>query len=758
MDEVSIPLAVHRALRVSAVHPAVRDVRLLDRPEDGSVWAELDVEQDLPSTWRVAGVSPSGVRALETVAMRFPADFPRGSPRAFLRWDFDRAHPHLLPVPASLGLPPQPCVVQAYPSELIQARGFSGYVDQLADWLDKAAMVELNNPRHGWEPVRRDHIDDELILDPDEIRRLAAPDGECAVVRTHYLRFGSSSGPVTMQVALHTEERVDPAKAGCGEEELTDRVRRGRGAALVVSAPDRDGVPFVVDVPVPENVATVEDLLRRAELFGCRAALEAKLAHVGMLLASGKFGAGPLPVVLLVRRPFNLVGSQSPIEICPYLLDMRPNEDLLMGKGDVRLCGVRDDVSVPLLRRASGYDTGVPRRRWALLGCGSVGSKVALHLARTGMGPSEVCDRAVMSPHNYARHALLPEPGIRGGVPGYKADAMARALSAFRQEPNARVCGAEELWETPEGRADLAGCTLVLHTTGSSLLREIISTQSWDGRPCFGEAHLLGAGTVAYAAFEGPGANPSLSDLAAESYRIVVSDRDLREQMFSAEAEAIEIGQGCGALTFPMPDDRLGAFAAGLGHTVIRRLTAEAEPSTGSIHLGRVLDNGLSQSWTSVDVEPWTVVEGDAASVRISPRVNAEIRAAIAARPGVETGGVIVGRYSQVGETFQVVDLLPAPPDSVFTAERFVLGVDGLRQSVRKLLEESGGSLYVLGTWHSHLAPSGPSGLDVATAARLALRQCFPVLMLIAHPEGYSFLSAEVGGTVPAEAQGHAVG
>lgn len=275
-------------------------------------------------------------------------------------------------------------------------------------------------------------------------------------------------------------------------------------------------------------------------------------------------------------------------------------------------------------------------------------------------------------------------------------------------------------------------------------MREIISAQAWEGRPRFGEAHLLGAGAVAYAAFEGPNANPSLSDLAVESYRIVTSDRDLRQRVFSAEAEAIDIGQGCGALTFTMPDDRLATFAAGLGRTVLQRLTAETEPAAGTIHLGRVLDDGLSQSWTQVDSAPWTVVGGDAVSVRISPRVDAEIRATIAARPGVETGGVIVGRYSQIGETFQVVDLLPAPPDSVFSAERFVLGVEGLRQSVRRLLEDGGGSLYVLGTWHNHLVPSGPSALDAATATRLALRQFFPVLMLIAHPEGYSFLSAEM--------------
>ena len=164
------------------------------------------------------------------------------------------------------------------------------------------------------------------------------------------------------------------------------------------------------------------------------------------------------------------------------------------------------------------------------------------------------------------------------------------------------------------------------------------------------------------------------------------------------------------------------------------------------------MPDGLSQSWTKAEIEPRIVVRSDAIEVRISPRVDAEIRVAIAARPGVETGGVIVGRYSQIGEAFQVVDLMPAPPDSVFSAERFVLGVEGLRQSVRRLLEESGGSLYVLGTWHNHLVPSGASALDMATAARLSLRQFFPVLMLIAHPEGYSFLAAELGGAVPAEA------
>lgn len=743
MDDFLHSRATLRALRIAASHPSVCGVRVIDLPDDTAVWAEIDMEQQLPSAWRATGVSPSGVRSIETVTIRFPEDYPKASPRALLRDDFGRSHPHLLPVPKSMGLPPQPCIAQAYPSELIQARGFSGYLDQLADWLDKAAMLQLNNPQHGWEPVRRDHLDDEVILDPDEVRALAGQPGRCWIIATDYLKFELDGGKRTMRVALSSTNVDDLAKAKCSENKISETVFRGRGIALIVSPPDTDGHPTVIDTPVPEDVETVEDLARRAELYRCTIPLSAKINHIAHQLSEGKFPPIPVPVIFLVRRPFMLVGSSSDIEICPYLLDLKPGRDLLEGRGNVRLCGVRDDVSINLLRRASGGKVDVERPSWALIGCGSVGSKIAIHTARRGLGPTTVLDRALMSPHNYARHGLLPSPDTRGGEMGYKAPLLAEALSGFRQEPYIGIATAEQIFATPKGRAQLGGCRLIVNTTGSSLLREELSIQEWEIRPVFAEAHLLGAGSVAYVAFEGPNGNPNLSDLAAESYRALAKDEALRSKVFTAEAQAIEIGQGCGAVTFPMPDDRLGALAAGISQAVGGYLQTDGEQAA-RIHLGHVLSDGLSQSWTFQEVPPRIVISDADIEVRISPRVDAEIRATIAAHQGVETGGVIVGRFSQISSIFQVVDLIPAPADSIFSSERFVLGTDGLTKSVCQLLKDSGGSLYVLGTWHNHHIPSGPSWLDVATAKRLALRQFFPVLMLIAHPEGYTFMTAEL--------------
>jgi hypothetical protein len=90
-----------------------------------------------------------------------------------------------------------------------------------------------------------------------------------------------------------------------------------------------------------------------------------------------------------------------------------------------------------------------------------------------------------------------------------------------------------------------------------------------------------------------------------------------------------------------------------------------------------------------------------------------------------------------------VIGTMPAPPDSKFSRDEFVLGTEGLKPMLRYLIEGSGGALYALGTWHNHLFPSGPSGRDVKTAAKLSISQYFPLLMLIHTPTGYVHFTAE---------------
>ncbi|HET9917841.1 MAG TPA: Mov34/MPN/PAD-1 family protein, partial [Candidatus Binatia bacterium] len=106
----------------------------------------------------------------------------------------------------------------------------------------------------------------------------------------------------------------------------------------------------------------------------------------------------------------------------------------------------------------------------------------------------------------------------------------------------------------------------------------------------------------------------------------------------------------------------------------------------------------------------------------------------VARYPTVETGGVLIGTCSARLRTIIVVDLIEAPPDSERSATRFVLGTAGLKAAIKVRHRASGGTLFDVGTWHSHLADQGPSALDRATARQLAAERPPPSVLLIQAP------------------------
>ncbi len=406
----------------------------------------------------------------------------------------------------------------------------------------------------------------------------------------------------------------------------------------------------------------------------------------------------------------------------------------------------REEVSTELLRRAAG-DDGNALRPWTLIGCGSIGSKVALHLARSGRGPAAVIDDANMQPHNFARYGTIPsENSIESLWSIPKAHYLADALATLKQPP---VPHDVDIVAHAFDKRSIASLFApdsfaVINTTGAASVREaLVMPDVAETRPRLIETCMLGVGSVGLIAVEGPHANPSATDLVCEAYRLIHADRALRSEVFNTEAEAIAIGQGCSAMTMPLSDGRLSSFAAPMSEH-IRRLQREGLPGAGEVLIGSLAADGLNQTWQRKEIAPRIVVgDGRSSVVRLSPEVDQTIQREVAARPSSETGGIIVGRYSDVANVFHVVGTLSAPPDSKFSSDEFVLGTEGLRPMLEDLIEGSGGALYALGTWHNHLLPSGPSGRDVKTAALLSIKQYFPLLMLIHTPAGYVHLTAE---------------
>lgn len=748
MATVPVSIAIARALRLIRAHDAVTGVAVERSTEDETV-AIVEIKTELPSEWRALGRSPSGVLTVEPVRFRFGPRYPVHPPDIRLRADFDRSHPHLQP--GSADELPEPCLFAGSPRELLRMRGILGLVEQLADWLDKAATLDLIDPKQGWEPVRRDHIDDVVVSDAQWLKSLAKSEAGCSAFKTRYLAL-SDDDCDTYWITLWQSERValSPELSGEFTFRRVHGARTGDGIALVAwSGKKPDGSAFVADRYVPETVATVDDLLDRATLLGCREHLEPMLSLLQARFRESEMKvAVPLVVVMLARRPYPIIGSVSVYELCPYVVELRGKDDLSGRSAKiVRPAMHREDISDALMRRASGGAADGKPAPWSLVGCGSVGSKLAMHMARAGRGPSSVVDRANMLPHNYARHAIYPGGVTKDfGLLGGKATLLKDALADLGAEPKSHAVDVVSHAASKRSLKALVedGCFAIVNTTGSATVRETLGSLPHSaGRPRIVEACLLGSGDAGLMTVEGPAANPSTVDLVCEAYLAIFRRPELAGRIFGTEASEVPVGQGCSALTMPLRDSKLSLFAAAFAERLHRLQTEGTPEAAGLLLLGGIGADGMSQSWTENRIGPRVFSAGRGTVIRISPEVDHTIREEVALRPGSETGGIVFGRYCDVTGHFHVVGTLPAPSDSKFSAEEFVLGTKGLRPMLRELIEGTGGALYPLGTWHNHLVPSGPSAKDMRTAVLLSGLQYFPLLMLIHTPAGYSHLTVE---------------
>ncbi len=726
-----------KLLRLASAHPEFADGEILDDKR-----VRIDLKVEMPIACKADKISVTGVRTVEPVMFHLPDDYPWKSPHVTLRDDFPRHFPHLLPGPdTSL---PRPCLIDGDPDEFFLQYGLVEYgvynlIEQLAVWLRKAAIDHLNDPAHGWEPMLRRDLRSMLICDAQAARKTVTKSGGCAIWSAEYIRIGKDGNSgflITSDGERKALDRNDKQQFAYSQAE-----GRGKTIAAVIW-PDKqpDGRPNICDQYSPENVLTLGDLRKRAAIYGCSRGLDLLLSNLNRRWNERVLGASvPIAIILCVRRPFPLVHSDSCIELLPYMLEINPcsNRTELIGGGDeakVEPIAHFQSLTDELLRTMSD----VPQRpSLALLGCGSVGSKLALHAVRAGQPITAISDAGWLRPHNMARHAAGADR-----IFSEKTDALASELRPFGQVPMVNKGDIVAALRTESTRPNLVpkGTGMVINSTGSLSVREAIAASAVPReRTRFAEAALFGKGRIGYLLVDGKGHNPSHCDLIAEFY----ASCDVPEAMnLIADPDfglaQVQIGQGCGSLTMAVDDAQISMMTAGLfrhiGHT------CDHLSDEGVLVVGVSEPDMPTTNWQRRFVPPFETlaIEGSGGwQLRIASHIADRIRSEAKGFHSVETGGLLIGLSSERLKTVTVVDLLDAPPDSTRSASLFVLGNAGLKDAIEERHELSGRTLFDVGTWHSHLADEGPSVVDWQTAADLKAHRTPPSVLLIVTPKRF---------------------
>lgn len=732
----TLPPPIEDAIEAFKLHPAVIEIVDVKALGDGAFIIEALFDTNLPSRWQKTGLTPDGVRSRENVEAYFPLGYPSKAPRFSLRPDFNSNLPHINPHRKGARIPP--CVLAGSNLELLHSEGIFGLIGQMAEWLKNAGRRSLINLAQGWEPMRRDELDDHLFLEPESLLN-SKQFGRHHLYYASCWRIKTTGGTLTSYPQRWEGATVQPKQFQklLFTKPLSDRAEERQSLVVVCwpSASD-NGLPAVSDKYLPDTVETLADLNSRVLELGCNQAFEAFTGNVNQVAKQATQGL-MLPIFLIfpVRRPAHLIGSTSEYEFICYKVEATTPAMFSENTARVSPVAFISPVTKELLKRTSGLPSDQDGLAVTYLGCGSVGSKLALHSTRSGFPPTLLIDQELLAPHNVARHALLP----RHCNLFSKAKALADEIAEFdAKKPkviDANFIGQDLLSEPFRSALNGSGKVLV-NTTGSHALRQYLADSKFTARVI--EGCLTKQGKVGILTIEGNDRNPSCDDLMVAAYDILRENLCLSAPM-SHEESMLRVGVGCNSVTLPMSDTRLSLITAGMSQVILDS-HAQGLPETGRISIGLISKDGISVHWQHKILQKTHLAKVSGLpgwTVRVLDTAHQKMINEVAKYSTIETGGLIVGRCSPIQREVIISDVLDAPPDSIRSPAKFVLGVRSLVDNIMQYNDSGANVLWCMGTWHSHLQPSGPSVIDMITSTSIEGLLKGAVVMLIKHPQGY---------------------
>lgn len=341
----------------------------------------------------------------------------------------------------------------------------------------------------------------------------------------------------------------------------------------------------------------------------------------------------------------------------------------------------------------------------AIVGSGSIGSQIAIHLVREGaFDRLTLIDDDRLLPHNVSRHLLTST-----SVSRLKSLELAQLIEDISPGFSVTSVGAKlgSIPDDVEFSRIFSDAYTVFDLTASVGASREISDRSERGRAVSAFFNPLG---TSYAVLvEDRDQACDLAAIEASYYAAIVHNSDLADHLSDPNRVVVSSGR-CRSVSNRLSSTDAALLSAAASKSIRAALCSDAPSLTiGSMHDDGSLEISRFEFVpSSLDVEhsDWTV--------RMSGSVDARLRATRGAALPNETGGVLLGIVDYVRKRIEVALALPAPPDSQHAPTEFLRGVEDLQSSIDLVSKRVMHQLTYIGEWHSH--PRGafatPSSVD----------------------------------------------
>ncbi|RZJ92653.1 MAG: thiamine biosynthesis protein ThiF [Chryseobacterium sp.] len=706
----------------------------------------LQVQVNLPSLGNYCNID---IRSVEPILVVLSTiDYPSTAPMVFAnRIDFPNdklAHLYI----ATAGRPPAFCYVRGSRDDWYANKRITDLLGRVGNWLQDAASGELTEDGDQFEPLRLEGYSGTIVYDYDTFAAIVNdnksvfPDKNYAIALFERLSSEETGSYkfkkfVTLDNYLKVFEEVNIEK----KKDKDDKSRRQfHYGYLLWSNSGNSFADYKIDLPTDWE---------QFKLF-CKS-FEIDIEDFEDTLATGN-GNHLLnfPVIVGIRRPKNLIGFSSSIEFVNlrFRLD---TDDVKDGKLIANIPIKFQLHNQPLTQakaRQISNDTAMssPLFRDVIFGCGALGSKLVMHMARSGRTQMTLIDPDEFSPHNLVRHALFAEDEGQN-----KASALKNKIEKlFPFESTGTLCGPSFKDGYFDNPATFANSEHIFDFTASeAFFNRLVSAKSMDDSRII-SANITDLGNLGVMLKEGELRNPRIDDLQALLYSQSFEDTDISEWL-SREQEAnsnanliVQVGVGCNSETTVLSDDKISSHASYFYGAI------KNESVNGSKG-GKIFLNKISEGAEySVQTRVISVESFDVIPAINDPKWNIRFKSGILQQMNNETknagtnetGGVFTGVVNYKTLTIHVTGLVTAPTDSRASSICFFRGSDGLPIMIDKVIQKSGGQLGYVGEWHSH--PNGPnelSAVDMKSVYRFkkefsGLTTPLPVFLTVVAPNG----------------------
>ena len=293
-----------------------------------------------------------------------------------------------------------------------------------------------------------------------------------------------------------------------------------------------------------------------------------------------------------------------------------------------------------LLQQFSGVKNTIKDKKMITqIGCGSLGSKIAMHLARNGNDNFILVDNKYFVPNNNARHALFSSSLIDKKV-GILQKAMNELGLNNIQIEDKSIFDIVNIGTSSED--------IIIDSTASISVNNFLTKQTLSGRLI--HTSLYHNGTVAFLGIEGESRKVKIIDMIAYMYHLCTEDNEIAKKITNTNISYQSTGQGCGSFTTICSDATISISSGGMANFIQNKID-NGFSTNGELVLGQLDENNLGMKWKTIGfefLESQTIkgIENESWEIRVFQHVLEAIKKESLKWNDLETGGILIGHIS----------------------------------------------------------------------------------------------------------------